>query len=116
MDAYSYETFVRSAFGYPGSMIERGADPASLANTDIFKDRHLNQVKIATGYSMEVFTTDIINNVEDLPDKEFDRIEGFRDLVMKSNDVVTISKLIEDFRSSVIKKYYNINDGRMTLK
>ena len=118
MDALNYETFIRRAFGYKinGQRIPRGGDPAALANTDIFTDDSIVKVKIAVGYAMQIFRLEIFNAEVIDDDSEYDRIENFCDRVITANNINEISKLIEEFETTVLDKYFNINNGVTTLK
>ena len=116
--AYSYETFIRKAFGHQNGsgLVGRSEDPASLANTDFFYDSHINKVKIAVAYSMEIFRSEISNSGKIDNDNEDTRLEDFIDRVMVTTSVSAISDLIEEFNTTVLNKYFNINDGIMTFK
>lgn len=116
MEALRYETFIRNAFSYAlNKSIDRSGDPAGLAEADIYNDRNLNKVKVGACYAIEIFTDSIMNKVE-IDENEDKRISAYFDKVMKCKNVLEIGKLIEDFRKTVVDKYYNINDGRFSLK
>ena len=117
MDALNYEHFVRAAFGYPGAVLDRWGDPAGLANADLINGQHLDKVKVATAYSMQIFITDILEKkAEQLADSEHERIESFFLDVTQANDIETIDKLITEFKNTVIDCYYERNDGQLRLR
>jgi hypothetical protein len=115
----NYETFVRTAFGFgtTGEMLDRWGDPAGIANTDCFTDSSIAEVKVAAGYAMEIVANAVLNHVaENLSDAEMVRLEEFTQKVVDAPDLPTIDGLITDFRSTVIDKYFDISQGRITLK
>ncbi|MGD1007869.1 MAG: hypothetical protein ABR980_11645 [Ignavibacteriaceae bacterium] len=116
MEALKYETLVRSAFGYPGKKVERSGDPAQMADTATYSLGDLTRIKIATGYSMEIFTTAIKNNKSEVLQKEKKRLDKFANRILKAKNLEEISNLIEEFNNTVINYYYEFNDGIMTLK
>jgi hypothetical protein len=117
MQALSYETFIRGAFGLKaGKIIGRWEDPAQMANTDAFMDSNLSSVKCAVGYAMEIFNTEIFNNRQGLQEVEHNRIDVFHDRIIAANDLNEVSKLIDEYKETVQDRYYNVDDGVISLK
>lgn len=119
MAAMSYELLLRSAFGHiSGNNVERSDDPAGLAEADIWRSGDLVLVKIGTGYAMQIFLNEILNQGFEMDQAEFESLEEYARSVMGSEDLDNISELITDFRENVINKYYNRdqNQGGLTLK
>ena len=116
MMALRYEMLLRKAFGYTndGNILERWGDPAGIANTDNFNDKYVNSVKAGVSYSIEIFSNEVINNV-DIPDSEVMRLENFTNQVIEATDLVEINSIIENFDNTVIEKYFEIRDGKITL-
>lgn len=117
MGAMDYELLLRRAFGLgDGVLFDRYGDPAALATTDIYSDSNLSRVKACVGYSFEIFRNDILGKKHNLPEGEQTKIESFTDMVIKAKSIKDISDLINEFNKSVIDKYYNVNNGIMTLR
>lgn len=117
MEAMQFETFIRRAFGLKeGQMLERWGDPAALANTDQFSEGNISAVKVGIGYSFEILSTEIFNKVEDIDDSEYKRIEQFTDRVVAAENLKQISEIIKEYVNTVEEKYFQSNDGVMTLK
>ena len=117
--ALNYETFLRTAFGFvkDGEMLDRFGDPAGIANTDYFTDSKIEAVKAGTGYAMEIMSNTVINRISDnLPDGEITRLEDFTKKVIISQDLNEIDKLITEFRNTVTDNYFDIVQGRISLK
>lgn len=117
MVAMHYELLLRRAFGLrDGVLLDRHGDPAALATTDIYSDSNLSRVKAGVGYSFEIFRDDILGKKHDLPDGEQTKIESFTDRVIKAKSIKDISDLIDEYNKSVIDKYYDVNNGVLTLR
>jgi hypothetical protein len=116
MMALRYETFIKDAFGYAsgGKIVERWGDPAGIANTDNFDDMYINSVKAGVSYSVEIFSNAVINKGT-LSDSEVARLENFTKQVIDATNVIDINSIIKDFDNTVIKKYFNISNGKVTL-
>lgn len=116
--AMNYETFLRAAFGYKqGGMLERWGDPAGIANTDSFSLENLAAVKVGTGYAVEILSNSVFNDSgQKLEDAEWSRLERFTERVINAASLIEIDKIITEFRDSVIDKYFDLHDGKMTLK
>lgn len=98
-------------------MIDRWADAASLANTDVFSARNLARVKVGVGYAMEILRTAIINHKQgDLPEGESDRLNDFIVRVVDAEELNAVSALIEEFHETVEDRYFQWNHGIMSLK
>jgi len=119
MSALGYEHLLRAAFGHvSGESVGRHGDPAGLAEADIYRSGDLGLVKIGTGYAMQIFLNEILNQGFEMDEEEFKRLEEYAKAVMASKDLDNVSNLITDFRENVIVKYYNQNkdQGGLTLK
>ena len=116
--AINYEMFLRTAFGYKqGGLLERCGDPAGIANADSFSQVNLAAVKAGTGYAMEILANSVINDSgQELENAEWNRLEKFTERVINAVSLYKIDVIINDFRDSVIDKYFDINDRKMTLK
>ncbi len=116
MPEMSYELFVRSAFSFSlGKSIGRYGDPASLADADHFRHDNIVGVKIGTGYAMEIFINYLLNN-KGFDGEEYERIESFPGRVLAASSLTEISELIDEFRSSVINRYFEVEEGRFLLR
>lgn len=112
-----YENLVRFAYGYNlGKMIEKAADPAGLANADIFRSGDLPRIKLGAGYAMEVFIQDLNNNVSDLGVSEAARISDFVSRLLSAPSKEEAGRIIEDFTDTVLAKYYETKEGVTSLK
>ncbi len=115
-----YEIFIRTAFGYTtnkGEIINRWDDPAGLATTDIFTLDNIFSVKAATSYCMEIFSHAIINkHGENINDAEHSRLKDFTKKILNAKDLDTICKLINEYNETVIKKYFDFNNGIINLR
>ncbi|WP_224962432.1 hypothetical protein [Geomonas subterranea] len=120
MKALHYENLIRRAFGFAqqdGRMIDRWADPATLANTDAYSPGNLSGVKVGAGYAMEILTTAIINHkAGNLPEGESDRLDGFTSRVIDAEGLDAVSAIIDEFSETVEERYFEWNDGIMSLK
>ena len=117
--ALDYETFVRRTFGYPqgGIMLERFGDPAGIANTDYFGEHNIAGIKAAVIYGMEIMSNAVVNSVEaELPDSEFQRFDDFATRVIYASDLRAIHRLIEEYKDTVISKYFVGSDGILSLR
>ena len=114
-----YECFLRDAFGFgmKGKMLDRGDDPAGLANTDSFNERSIDAVKAGTGYAMEIMSNAVINyQAIQLSDEEITRLEDFTRKVIRTTNLKEIGDQITEFRNNVINKYFDRDEGRISLK
>ena len=127
----SMEYFVLGAFKYAFSKhygtncrfkFERNGDPARIADADFFRLRggdnyRIGRAKFAIGYAMEIFITDIIENLNyKLSEEEENYLISFEDKVVNAENYEELSKVFKEFHDNVIEKYYNINDGNYELK
>ncbi len=114
--ALNYESLIRQAFGFvaKGEMIDRGGDPAGIADTDFFNPRNIDRVKIGVGYAMEIMSNAVMDC--DLPDGEVTRLEGFTSRVLSALTIDDIDRLIGEYRETVISTYFDISDGRIKLE
>jgi len=99
----------------------RGGDPARIADADYFRFRgdnsRIGRAKFAIGYAMEIFISDIINNLYDnLSEKEEDYLISFEEKVINAKTYEELSKIFKEFDENVIEKYYNISNGEFELK
>ena len=111
MDNYApkkqYESFLRHAFGIhkgSGKCIERGGDPAEVADADYFTPDNLNIVKAATAYAMKVY----ISNSQGLPSDFRESLLEYIPQVIHSSTINEISDLIKNFNNVFVKEYYSI--------
>ena len=120
MEAMKYETLIRRAFGFAlneGRMLDRWADPASLANTDQFRDKNLAAVKVGAGYAFEILTTSILNNIgETLSSDESTRLEEFTERMISAKNLLEADQIITEFVDTVENKYFRFDNGIMLLK
>lgn len=126
----SMEYFVLDAFKYAFSkhygtncrfQFGRGGDPARIADADIFRslgdNYRIGRAKFAIGYAMEIFITDIIENLNyKLSEEEDNYLISFEDKVVNAKNYEELSKVFKEFNDNVMEKYYNINDGNYELK
>ncbi|WP_413897343.1 hypothetical protein [Rhodoferax sp.] len=96
-------------------VIERGGDPAGLAEADIFNNSEIDSVKKGVKESMKIFIDDIISKKQP-DDTEIAKMQKFMSDVQSATDVKEISILIEYFEDVVFDKYYNMNQGIITMK
>ena len=117
MKALRYESLLREAFGYAlnGEIAERWGDPAGIANTDVFDEMYIEKVKAGAAYAMEIFSNPVMNK-KNLSDTEIERLEDFTKRVINADSIDTIDTIIEEFDTTVIQKYYDIQHGKITLK
>ena len=118
MEALSYETLIRRAFGFKaGRMLDRQGDPAGLADTDRFVESNLPAVKVGVGYAVEILTTEIQNQRGDhISEKEHKRLDGFTSRVLAVQSLKEMAELIDEIRESIEDRYFQFDDGVMTLK
>lgn len=116
--ALNYETFLRWSFGITnGEMLDRWGDPAGIANTDCFTEDNIDVVKAGTAYAMIITTNYLINNrTEQLEDREWERVEDFHKKVIKAKNILQIDELINNFRETVVSKYFDQKNGQISLK
>ena len=115
----NYEYFIRSAFGFAGNgeMIERSGDPADLAEAGLLSNSNLAEAKAAIAYSSIIFTTAVINHVEnDLEDGEYTRLTSYAQQVIDAENAALLNDIINEFRETVLDKYFITNNGVMSLK
>jgi hypothetical protein len=114
-----YELLLRKAFGFAanGKTGDRSCDPGDLAEAGLFTDRNLAKVRTGAAYAFTIFSTAVINHVQDtLPNGEYDRLEKFTARALGVSNVAELAKLIQEFETSVVEKYFNIRDGNITTK
>ena len=110
--AHEYERFLRTAFGLKdGCPVDRGEDPAGLADNDVFDEDNLDSIKAGIGYAMEIFANNLPNPTS-LGDEEWDRIGGFVTKVLHAESVSAIASLIREYWATVIGTYYGIGTSR----
>lgn len=105
MAALKYEGFIRGAFALKDSnMIERGEDPARLAEAGLWNMNDLNRVKVGVAYALEIYSTKIKEILSD--EKSHDAVsrdlERLLDQTIKATNLKEISKIIDD-----VKEYQN---------
>lgn len=98
MSALLYEHFVRKAFGN----VERGGDPAGLAEADIFNTSYnstsLNELKIGTGYAIAIYNSNYME-VKELRDPEdYERMEKFLGDVLTAKSGNEIAEIIKEYQ------------------
>ena len=112
----NFEDFIRMAFKHGlGKEIGRRGDPASLANTDSFSENNICSVKVALGYSMEIYLDELINSKE-ITEQEIQRLEDFVCKVINAKNLNEIHNIKINFEKRVLKKYYSLNNGMRKLK
>ncbi|MBM7647859.1 hypothetical protein JOC78_000799 [Bacillus ectoiniformans] len=100
----TYEHFVRGAFQFALEReIDRWGDPATLANTDYFEDHLLPRVKAAVSYSMEIYNGHI--REESISESDYDLMDQILASVVNAPDTRAISKLIQQYKTSIRSKY-----------
>ena len=101
MEALDYEIFIRSAFGYANKRnIERFDDPAGLADTDIYSDKNIENIKAATSYSIGIF----LNGVNSGDTSYIKKI-------INAHSIKNISTIIDEFKNNFISKHYKITES-----
>ncbi|NMM52137.1 hypothetical protein [Paenibacillus aquistagni] len=106
-DHLKYEHFVRSAFSFAlGNNIERGEDPAELADADKFETSTLHRVKAGTTYSMEIFNIHI-RDKNKLTDAEYELMDQLVIDVLSAETTEEITSSIDQHKESFVKKYIN---------
>jgi hypothetical protein len=104
--ALEYEWFLRTAFGLTdGCAIDRGADPAGLADYDVFDQDNVDTIKAAVCYSMEAFAGHIPGG-EDLSEEEWGHIARFVPRVIGAPSVAEVVDLIREFWDTVVERFY----------
>lgn len=97
MSAYSYEWFIKNAFGISGSE----KDPAGLAEADIYSSNtsaSLNEVKIGIGYAFSIYNHNYMNQKELRGSEDFERMEQLLDKVLSASSKIEISNIIEEYK------------------
>jgi len=105
MDALSYELFIRKAFSlHSDETIDRGEDSASLADTDVFNNDNIAQVKSAIIMSMEIFNNEIILN-NNLEEKQIIDMKDFIDEVDNATELSELSAILESYKEEFSNEY-----------
>lgn len=98
MGALMYENFLRKAFG---NDIERGGDPAGLAEADIYNLSHnnenLNKMKIGTGYAMNIYNRNYMDLKELRDPDDYEKMNQFIDEVLVATTGKEIVEIIEKY-------------------
>lgn len=97
MSAYSYEWFIKNAFGVNGGE----KDPAGLAEADIYSsstDASLNEVKIGTGYAFSIYNYNYKNQKQLRGSEDFERMDQFLDKILSATSKIEISNIIEEYK------------------
>ncbi|HKJ34260.1 MAG TPA: hypothetical protein VKA34_20705 [Balneolales bacterium] len=112
----NYEHFIRMAFSHAlNKEVDRYGDPASLANTDLFTQDNICEVKAGLAYAMHIYSNEIQISKE-LSEKEYQRIDNFICRIINASSLKEIHDIKVEFETTVIDNYYTINDGKRTLK
>lgn len=112
MSAYSYECFVKNAFG----ISERGEDSAGLAESDIYTsavdNTSLNKLKIGAGYAISIYNRNYANQKELCDTGYFDTMDQFIDKVLSASSSKEISNTIEEYKELMeeLDKLTNLGD------
>lgn len=115
MEPLDYEMFIRNVMSFVLSEdIERGGDPAGLAEADLYRAEEIELVKVAVGYCMEILNNHIRKSIDDT--SEYSRLEGITKRVVQANELAEISKEIKNYQDTVIDRYFYYPNGRLALK
>lgn len=105
MSALTYEYFVRNAFG---QNIDRGGDPAGLAEADIYNlsnsNEYLNKLKIGTGYAISIYNHKYSNLKELRDPDDYKKMNQFIDEVIAAKtgqEVVEIIRRYKEFQEEL---------------
>jgi hypothetical protein len=102
MEALNYEHFVRGAFTLAlNTDVERGADPAGLAEAGLVNMNSLSKIKVGTCYAMEVLSNYILNNIQpQLTDSERNLMDSLIDDVLNATNVQDINTHINQYKQT----------------
>ncbi|MDR1245412.1 MAG: hypothetical protein LBK57_00075 [Clostridiales Family XIII bacterium] len=108
-NALKYEYFVRRAFGDVNqtSMVERGGDPASIAEADYFNsciNDSLNRIKIGTGYAIAIFNHRYTETKALVDPDDYNKMEEFLEKILLSasaSDVIDVIEAYIQFESHI---------------
>ena len=97
-----YEHFVRGAFSMSlGTEVERGQDPANLAEAGLVSLNDLSKVKAGTSYAMYTYNSIITNRVNpELTEEANERLDTIVDDVLNASSVELIMGLINEYRNN----------------
>ncbi|PEN08763.1 hypothetical protein CRI93_03125 [Longimonas halophila] len=113
MKSMSYELLVRHAHAYETrAPVKRFGHPK--ANADLYKQSRLHDAKEGLRYAFDTLTSAVLGTCS-LSVEERDRLNRFISRLDEASDVVETSEVMDDFRSSVFDKYFDIN-GRVVPK
>ncbi len=114
-----YEKLVGYAFGFAkgGKMLDRGEDPARLADADVFQAHRIAEAKTGAAYSMAILTSALLNHpTKEYSDDERERLSSFTGQAIAASDIAALGELIADFDKTVTKEYFNCGDGPIRFK
>lgn len=109
MDALKYEGFVRGAFSLKSrNMINRGEDPAHLAEAGLWNLNDLKRVKVGTAYALEIYSAEIREALSgsDLYETVSVDLENLLDQAISAPSLSAISNIIDQvkvYQSQYIK-------------
>lgn len=100
MDAMTYEGFMRGAFGIlDNTLIERGGDPARLANADIFNFGSIEEVKTGAAYGIGIYNSHIFNNCLSISDEDQTALRQSLSGVINSSNKDEIIVILKNYRT-----------------
>ncbi|MBU2701150.1 hypothetical protein Ga0466249_002264 [Sporomusaceae bacterium BoRhaA] len=101
----TYELFIRQAFSVgKNEMVGRWGDPAQLANTDVFSDVGIEEVKTAVAYSIAIYRS----YCENANSNDKETMSNCLKNVINAPDKKAIINIINKFED-IRKKYYKHN-------
>jgi hypothetical protein len=97
-----YEYFVRRAFGdgTPNAMVERGGDPASVADADYFSSLgrdSLNKIKIGVGYAIAILNHRYTETKALVDPDDYNKMEDFLEKILISVSTSEVINVIEEY-------------------
>lgn len=104
----TYEYFVKGAFSMNfDTHIERGEDPASVADADIFaasnSQEYLNKAKVGVAYAIAAYNHEIFKT-KSIKDDDYNLMQNLLERALCANDSLELFDVIE--RYTVIRDKY----------
>lgn len=113
------EFFIRIAFGLKnnnGKIIQRGTDPANLANNIFFNEKHVQDVIIITGYAMEILNQDIKNRTVVISHDINFILENYINRILKVVTIKDIEDIINNYKTEVFQRFFKYDGNILSRK
>ena len=114
-----WEFFIRNAFGFKqenGRPIQRGGDPAGLANNELFNDRHVHDMVITTGYAFEILNQDVKNRTVVVSQDTINVLDSHIVQILSANTIKDIEDTLNSYKALVFEKFFKYDGNVLTRK